>query len=132
MRYLVFLRGVPGSGKSTFVRENNLEPLTISSDKIRLLLKPPVLSVTGKRVLSQQINRRVWGLIYSLIESRMEDGDFKFLTQRMQEMQILQSTGSLSEITGIRLSVLIFRISPLKLQRRETEKGLNTKLCLKL
>ena len=79
MRYLVFLRGVPGSGKSTFVRENNLEPFTISSDKIRLLLKPPVLSVTGKRVLSQQINRRVWGLIYSLIESRMEDGDFTIL-----------------------------------------------------
>jgi predicted kinase len=79
MRYLVFLRGVPGSGKSTFVRENNLEPYTISSDSVRLLLKPPVLSVSGRPVLSQQINRRVWGLIYSLIKSRMEDGDFTVL-----------------------------------------------------
>lgn len=76
MRYLVFLRGIPGSGKSTFVRENNLEPYTISSDSVRLLLKPPVLSVTGKPVISQKINRRVWGLIYSLIKCRMEDGDF--------------------------------------------------------
>lgn len=50
MRYLVFLRGIPGSGKSTFVRENNLEPYTISSDSVRLLLKPPVLSVTGRPV----------------------------------------------------------------------------------
>lgn len=79
MRYMVFLRGVPGSGKSTFIRENNLEPYTISSDNVRLLLKPPVLSVTGRPVLSQQINRRVWGLIYSLIKSRMEDGDFTVL-----------------------------------------------------
>jgi predicted kinase len=76
MRYLVFLRGIPGSGKSTFVRENNLEPYTISSDNVRLLLKPPVISVTGRPVISQKINRRVWGLIYSLIKCRMEDGDF--------------------------------------------------------
>lgn len=76
MRYIVFLRGVPGSGKSAFVRENNLEPYTISSDCIRLLLKPPVLSVTGRPVISQKINRRAWGLIYSLIKSHMEEGDF--------------------------------------------------------
>lgn len=79
MRYLVFLRGVPGSGKSTFVRENNLEPYTISSDNVRLLLKPPVLSVTGRSIISQKINRRVWGLIYSVIKCRMEDGDFTIL-----------------------------------------------------
>ncbi|HWQ49806.1 MAG TPA: AAA family ATPase [Methanosarcina sp.] len=81
MRYLVFLRGIPGSGKSIFVRKNNLEPYTISSytissDSVQLLLKPPVLSVTGRPVISQEINRRVWGLIYSLIKCRMEDGDF--------------------------------------------------------
>lgn len=76
MRYLVFLRGIPGSGKSIFVRKNNLEPYTISSDSVRLLLKPPVLSVTGRPVISQEINRRVWGLIYSLIKCLMEDGDF--------------------------------------------------------
>ncbi|HII93335.1 MAG TPA: AAA family ATPase, partial [Methanosarcina sp.] len=76
MRYLVFLRGIPGSGKSTFARENKLEPYTISSDSVRLLIKPPVLSITGKTVISQKINRRVWGLIYSLIKCRMEDGDF--------------------------------------------------------
>lgn len=73
---MVFLRGIPGSGKSTFVRENKLEPYTISSDSVRLLIKPPVLSITGKTVISQKINHRVWGLIYSLIKCRMEDGDF--------------------------------------------------------
>jgi len=79
MRDLVFLRGVPGSGKSTFVRENKLEPYTISSDAVRILLKPPVLSITGKTIISQKINPRVWGLIYSLIKSRMEEGEFTIL-----------------------------------------------------
>ena len=79
MRYLVFLRGIPGSGKSTFVRENNLTPYTISSDRVRILLKPPVLSATGMFMLSQKINPRVWGLIYSVIKSRMEDGEFTVL-----------------------------------------------------
>lgn len=79
MRYLVFLRGIPGSGKSTFVKENRLEPYTISSDEVRLLIKPPVLSVTGQTIISQRINRRVWGLIYSLIKCRMEEGEFIIL-----------------------------------------------------
>lgn len=79
MRYLVFLRGIPGSGKSTFIKENKLEPYTISSDDVRLLLKPPVLSVTGQITISQKINRRVWGLIYSLIKCRMEEGEFTIL-----------------------------------------------------
>ncbi len=79
MRYLVFLRGIPGSGKSTFVSENNLTPYTISSDRVRILLKPPVLSVTGRSMLSQKINPRVWGLIYSVIKSRMEEGEFTVL-----------------------------------------------------
>ncbi len=79
MRYLVFLRGIPGSGKSTFVKENRLEPYTISSDEVRLLIKPPVLSVIGQAIISQKINRRVWGLIYSLIKCRMEEGELTIL-----------------------------------------------------
>lgn len=79
MRYLVFLRGIPGSGKSTFVRENNLTPYAISSDRVRILLKPPVLSIAGMFMLSQKINPRVWGLIYSVMKCRMEDGDFTVL-----------------------------------------------------
>lgn len=79
MRYLVFLRGAPGSGKSTFVRENSLGLFTISSDSVRLLLKPPVLSITGNSIISQKINPRTWGLIYSLIKCRMEEGEFTIL-----------------------------------------------------
>ena len=46
MKKLLLLRGAPASGKSTFIKENNLEPYVISSDNLRLmarqLLKPYV------------------------------------------------------------------------------------------
>ena len=88
MRYLVFLRGVPGSGKSTFVRENNLEPYTISSDNVRLLLKPPILSVTGKPALLNKFNPRVWGLIHSLINPVWRTGISQFSNDKCIKQDI--------------------------------------------
>lgn len=35
MRTLVLLRGIPASGKSTWIKENKLEAYTLSSDHIR-------------------------------------------------------------------------------------------------
>lgn len=40
MRTLVLLRGLPGVGKSTWIKEQGLEPYTLSADQIRLLTQP--------------------------------------------------------------------------------------------
>ena len=37
MRTIYILRGAPGSGKSTWIKENNLEQYTLSADNIRLM-----------------------------------------------------------------------------------------------
>lgn len=37
MSVLILLQGLPGSGKSTFIQENNLEPFVISLDTFRML-----------------------------------------------------------------------------------------------
>ena len=39
MRYLFILRGAPGSGKSTWVKENELDSYTISTDTLRLMYR---------------------------------------------------------------------------------------------
>ena len=44
MRILVLMRGLPGSGKSTWIRENGLEPYTLSADKLRLMYSAPDLA----------------------------------------------------------------------------------------
>lgn len=77
MRDLLLLRGVPGCGKSTFIKENNLFPYTICPDNIRLMFDSPVFDPeTGKKSISQKQNKRVWKMVYDLAEEKMERGEF--------------------------------------------------------
>ena len=76
MRNLVILRGAPGCGKSTFIERNNLKQYTISSDDIRLLITGPELDVNGKFCIPQNINKRTFELLHSLLEERMKRGEF--------------------------------------------------------
>ena len=50
MRMLLMLRGLPGSGKSTFIEQNNLQNYTISFDSLRALIGGNELKVDGKYV----------------------------------------------------------------------------------
>lgn len=76
MRTLVLLRGAPGSGKSTFIEQNNLKDWTISADNIRLLFQSPVTTITGAKEISQRNDNKVWDFIYTLMEERMKRGEF--------------------------------------------------------
>lgn len=76
MRTLLLLRGVPGAGKSTFIKENHLEPYTLCADDFRLKISNPVLNVSGKFCISQEHDNEAWGLLYDALEKRMRRGDF--------------------------------------------------------
>ena len=77
MRSLVILRGSPASGKSTWIKEMNLENYTLSADSIRLLVESPII-VPDKnhRVISQKNDNYVWQLLFELLEKRMSRGEF--------------------------------------------------------
>ena len=79
MRTLLLLRGTQASGKSTWVVENNLEPYTLSADKIRLNIANPVLNEDGSIEISQKYNKLTWELLYRYLEMRMENGDFTII-----------------------------------------------------
>ena len=53
MRTLLLLRGAPGAGKSTWIKENNLENYVLETDKFRQLLANPVLQEDGTMVIPQ-------------------------------------------------------------------------------
>ena len=76
MRTLVILRGVPGCGKSTWVKENNLEMYTLCADNLRLLVKSPVLKADGTYGSVLGEDKYVWGLLHNLLEKRMQNGEF--------------------------------------------------------
>ena len=75
MRTLLLLRGAPGSGKSTFIKENNLENYTLEADKFRLLITNPVLTESGFTI-SQQSDGIAWNMLLQCLEERMKKGDF--------------------------------------------------------
>lgn len=61
MRVLILLQGVPGSGKSTFVKQMGFEPIIISTDDLRLLHGSPVMSEDGSYSIDQKLSGKAWG-----------------------------------------------------------------------
>lgn len=89
MRTLLLLRGTQASGKSTWVVENNLEPYTLSADKIRLNIANPLLNEDGSIEISQKYNKLTWELLYRYLEMRMENGDFTIIDATHSDIKLM-------------------------------------------
>lgn len=76
MRTLLLLRGAPGVGKSTWIKENNLENYVLETDKFRQLLANPVLTEDGTMVIPQKNDVLAAKMLMSTLEERMKNGDF--------------------------------------------------------
>lgn len=76
MRTLLITRGAMGSGKSTWIRENGLEPYALSADSIRMLLQYPRLQADGKFKDELAHDNKVWEFLFDLLETRMQKGEF--------------------------------------------------------
>ena len=79
MRKLIILRGASGCGKSTFIKNNDLENYTLSTDTIRLMFSSPELGIDYKESIPQFNNKKVWDLLYTLLEERMKKGEFTII-----------------------------------------------------
>ena len=76
MRVLLLLRGSPGCGKSTWIKENGLERYTLSADEIRLMCSSPAMNVFGDQYINQDSDHIVWNFLFKVLENRMQHGDF--------------------------------------------------------
>lgn len=76
MRVLLLLRGSAGVGKSTYIKEHDLEQYALSADNIRLMCQSPVLQTDGSVAISQTNERLVWNLLFQMLEARMQRGEF--------------------------------------------------------
>lgn len=76
MRTLLMLRGAPGCGKSTWIREHGLEPYALSADGIRMLCAGPKLTVDGGWMIDPTNDTAVWKTLFQLLEIRMQNGEF--------------------------------------------------------
>ena len=74
MRLLIVLRGIPASGKSTFIKENDLQGFVICPDDYRIRFGGIYADEYGKKRISEKYNKKVWNQVYEDIESRMQEG----------------------------------------------------------
>ena len=68
VRKLIILRGAMGCGKTTFIKEHHLKRFTLSSDTIRLMFSSPELTINYTETIPQYNNKKVWDLLYQLLE----------------------------------------------------------------
>lgn len=76
MRVLLLLRGSAGVGKSTWIEKNGLKQYTLSADDIRMLCASPELTLDGSVGISQKNDGVVWKTLFTLLETRMQKGEF--------------------------------------------------------
>lgn len=113
MRNLIVLRGCPGAGKSTWIKENGLEQYTLSPDNIRMLASAPILTETNTdATISQENETYVWSLLYELLEKRMQNGDFTIIDATHSRSTDFSRYNSLCESYRYRKYVVSFTDVP--------------------
>lgn len=114
MKNLFLMQGLPGSGKSTFLKELGLvdKGLVISSDSLRLLYNPIFLNVEGYTMPSKN-DKNVWDLLFKLLQNRMEQGETTIVDATHYNLKSIQKYKTLCERYGYSLEVVDFTDIPI-------------------
>lgn len=79
VRKLIAMRGHPGSGKTSLLRELGLEDWSLSADDIRKVNNSPMLTLDGRLIQNQDDNYNTFRILRETLESRMEKGQLVVL-----------------------------------------------------
>lgn len=106
MRTLLLMRGAPGCGKSTFIDKNGLRPFALSADEIRLMCQAPVQTVDGKMAISQNNEATVWSILFNLLETRMQNGEFTVIDATNSKTEEMNRYKSLADTYRYRMFIV--------------------------
>ena len=113
MRALIILRGAMGAGKSSWLRENNLEPYTLSPDTIRLMYSSPQMQIEGyDYTISQKNDTAVWALLFEL---RMKKGELTIIDATHSRQSDFSRYNSLCETYRYRRYYVDFTDVPIEI-----------------
>ena len=124
MKTLLLLRGAPGAGKSTFIKENNLEQYTLEADKFRTLISSPELDITGKFNITQHQDGKAWELLFLALENRMKNGDFTVVDATHNNPRMFSKYKALKEKYGYQVYYLDIKVSLEELLKRNKSREL--------
>lgn len=126
---LVLVHGAPGAGKSSFIKELGLEYLTISPDNLRLLFSAPESLVVDNHAypslqISQKNNKKVWKLVFEILESRMRNGSDTIFDACNFTQDFIAKYATLAKLYDFRVIVLDFSSIPLDVLLKQNEQRL--------
>ena len=117
MRKLVILRGSMGCGKSTWLKEHDLEKYTLCADTIRLQLAAPQIGIDGKDIISQKMNGQTWDMLFFFLEERMKRGEFTIIDAVHSKSSEFSRYKSLAEQYRYRLYCVDFTDIPIEVAK---------------
>ena len=121
MRTLIVMKGAPGTGKSTTIRELGLHTYTLSSDAIRLLYSSPRLNKLGNFVISAHNDKQVWEDYYIILERRMREGELIVVDATHTQTKEFAKYKGLSERYRYRIACIDFSNMPIDRVHRQNE-----------
>ena len=112
MRTLLLTRGAPGSGKSTWIKNNRLDDFTLSSDKIRLLCSSLELQPDGGYKIAQDsTNDEVtWDVLFKILKQRMKRGEFTVVDATNSRTSDINKYKELADLYRYRVYIVISRM----------------------
>lgn len=108
MRLLFVLRGLPGSGKSTFIEKNEFKPYTVEPDSIRMLIGGLSLNTQGILTIPQENDSCVWKYVNEILENRLQKGILTFLDATSISLKTLRKYKGMCEKYNTRMVIVDF------------------------
>lgn len=119
MRKLLVLRGAPGSGKTTWIKNNKLIPYTLSFDNIKMLYQSPIQTIYGKESTSQKLNHKVWDTLCEILEQRMDTGEFTIIDAINNKVSVLERFYELAQLYRYEMFVVDFTKIPIHVAKSQ-------------
>ena len=110
------MRGAPGAGKSTWIKEHNLEQYTLSPDTIRVMCSSLELQPDGEFKISQnqRNEQEVWDVLFKLLEHRMSRGEFTVIDATCSKTSDIKQYKDLADQYRYRMFIVDFTDIPLE------------------
>ncbi len=119
MRVLLLLRGSPGCGKTTWIRQNGLENYAVSADDIRMLSSAPVMCPDGSVKINLDSDKFVWKTLFDILENRMRRGDFTVIDATNSKTTEMNRYKKLCDNYRYRMYCVDFTSVPIETAKRQ-------------
>ena len=105
---LVVLKGLPGAGKTHFLKTKGLDVYSISPDQVRNLVAAPVQVEDGEYKINHYFEKQVRKLVLELVERRLQRGELTIIDATHSKLTYWNEYRQLAEKYKAKLYCLDF------------------------